>query len=152
MKNFTIKANSIILTFILLNYVISPYLEISLRLNTNTYSFNNQYFLNQFSGDYNSEIDENLISEQNKMSLNDWDTWDGMVLKYDKNGNEINDQFDNKLYFLSEFDGIDKTDNFNNINFIIQFQDDYDYTHVIVIFKNYGGNLKCTYKEAINGF
>ena len=34
------------------------------------------------------------------MSLNDWDTWDEMVLKYDKNGNEINDQFDNKLYFL----------------------------------------------------
>jgi subtilisin family serine protease len=101
-----------------------------------------------------------------------------MIQNLDQNGNGISDQFELKLNSLEKSNSSvislnniksltnekaidDGSSNikqkieaisYNDINFIIQFPDYYNYTTSTLIFEENKGIIKHTYKEAINGF
>jgi len=104
--------------------------------------------------------------------------WKENTQKADQNGNGINDQFEDKLNSLSEtgtlkvsnkndndilskediinaFFGNEKQDleeiSNDHIPIIIQFPEG-DYQSISSLFENFGGEIKSTYKMAINGF
>ena len=145
MKNLKKKANYVILTFILVSYIFSPLIEIPITRTSNLVSDKTEEKGNLFINNDFSHI----ITPPSRFATNDWNK---EFLSFDKNGNGINDNFDLKLYTLEESVSLVESDSNDQISFIIQFPDNYDYSTVISIFKSYGGTIKYTYKEAINGF
>ena len=137
MKNFKKKANIIILTLLLSSSISS--LFIGIPLNRTTYITSNQ--INSYS--YQNEKAYNLAYI---------DDWEKMISKYDKNGNEIADQLDNKLELLEISSDLVNSGSSDRIDFIIQFPDDYDYSTAVLLCKDSGGLIKYEYNVAINGF
>ncbi len=137
MKNLKKKANSFILIFILTSNILTPFIGMPLTRAT----YNNTI-----------QIQSDLISfrKENDVAYNN--NWEKMLAKFDKNGNEVADQLDNKLELLEiSYDFVNSGPS-EPIDFIIQFPDGYDYSKVIVILKENGGNIKYEYNAAINGF
>ncbi|HUY00299.1 MAG TPA: S8 family serine peptidase, partial [Candidatus Deferrimicrobium sp.] len=87
--------------------------------------------------------------------INDWGK---IAFKADKNHNGFNDQFEQKLIVFSEptISGTKLSENLekftNNSIPIIIFFPEGDYSSISFLFENMGGNIKETYKSAINGF
>jgi subtilisin family serine protease len=107
--------------------------------------------------------------EEQYNSINSKDSnWVNMIKEADQNSNGLNDQFEIKLKSLNDKDVTikgdlkstysntkekeQKLDNNKEVDFVIQFPEDFDYSSVLKIFESNEGKLKHTYKYAINGF
>ena len=146
MKNFKTKANILILSFIIFSYIIPPVFGIVPKVRI-------EYTIGQ--DNLNFILNEKELNENSKpISIN---KWEDIILKVDQNANGINDQLENKLELLSEINTL-KTSNSdegiinNDVDLIIQFPKDYDYSTALRFYENNGGNIKYKYKYTINGF
>jgi len=139
MKNLKKNHTILFLSLLLINYISTPFMGITIiRPNTITPG---QINLNQMSSDI-----------ENTHNLDYIDNWEKLVIEYDKNGNEIDDKFDKKLYSWGKTSGIVRLNSPNQKSFIIQFPNEYDYTTAAIIFEENGGLINFKYEEAINGF
>jgi len=146
MKNLKIKANIIIFTLIVASYIIAPFVKTS----ANSYTISNQ--LNQIEGKENSILTQDTILKDSLLNNFNLNNWEEVALNLDKNGNGINDQFDYKLETSKKSSSSINSGPNEQISFIIQFPDNYEYSKSLSLFKNNGGTIKYKYKEAINGF
>ncbi len=168
MKNLKKNANLILLTFILSSFILAPFgnpLKIKIISASNqTYS---DLMMDQIKNKNNLINSQDLTPDATVPNKFDINNWDEMVQNLDQNRNGIDDQFDLKLISVGSseisIDGIKSLSSeevgFSNVkqklkdvNFIIQFLDEYNYSSAVMIFENNDGIIKHTYKEAINGF
>ena len=139
MKNLKKNHTILFLSLLLINYISTPFMRVTI-VNPNAIT--------------TSQISSNLMPYdiENPHDLDYIDNWEKLVIKYDKNGNEIDDKFDEKLYSWGKTSSIVRLNSPNEKSFIIQFPNDYNYTLAAKIFEENGGFINFKYEEAINGF
>ncbi len=114
----------------------------------------NHILFQQEENSSSSEEVDFISSILNQYSMNNWKE---NFLKEDQNRNGISDNFEDKLNSLTkssaseESASIKNSISYDKIPIIVQFPET-DYTSAASLFKNFGGNIKSEYKEAINGF
>ncbi|TFG24686.1 MAG: hypothetical protein EU529_03540 [Promethearchaeota archaeon] len=92
-----------------------------------------------------------IISNSEDFNLAGLNTWEKMILKFDKNNNGLYDHFEDNLSSIIK--SLPKTSGTGTeIEIIIQFPEKYDYSLATSLFKKYGGTIINTYEYVINGF
>jgi subtilisin family serine protease len=152
MKKFTINANILFLTLILTSYIFTPIIGIPLEIKSRNKKHSTDLDSNQLEDLNNPITADTLTTTKSKSAQLRINGWEDMILNFDKNKNGIDDKFDKDLNYLESSENKEKSNSLNEITFVIRFPDNYDYTNVLEIFKNNEGNIKYTYKYAINGF